>query len=166
MIVEVNSIPEGHSEINCNSDLEQFREELPYFENKVECRVEIDRVGTRMYFHIWYKGDFLLDCSRCLNRYPKKIYGDFRIILEENSQKSGRALDDDEIDYFYNERVQAVDISSELYDEILTAIPLMPICSSNCQGVSYKGSESESDGKQDLDSAIDPRWDALRKLKR
>jgi uncharacterized protein len=54
-----------------------------------------------------------------------------------------------------------VDISSAVYDEIMTALPLKPLCSEDCRGVEF-GGDGGGSGKGD---AVDPRWEALRRLK-
>ena len=167
LVIEAHLIPEGHSILNCLSSLESVRDGLPPFDNEVECRAEIDRSGGSLYVHVWYSGEFKLECSRCLNRFPSTISGDFRVIIEENSTKVGRILDDDSVDFYYNNRNDRVDISPMIYDEILVTIPLMPLCNPQCHGISVKDADIIIDfgQKQEEKKQIDPRWDALRKLK-
>ncbi len=168
MILETHLIPEGHSTQQSFSDLENMKDDLPSISKKVDCRLEIDRTGPTIFLHIWFSGEFNIQCARCLETFPLTIKGDFRAVLKEVPGKSGRSLDDDVVDFYFNDKDDSVDLSPLLYEEILTAIPLMPLCKSECKGIVIDKSnvsveyKSESKG---LKKEIDPRWEALRKLK-
>jgi uncharacterized protein len=169
MILETHLIPEGHSTKHFSSDLESVRDDLPPFSKKVDCLFEIDRSGATIFVHVWFTGEFNLDCARCLKKFPFAIKGDFRTVLKDESGKSGRSMDDDLVDFYFNDRNENVDLSPIIYEEILTTLPLMPLCSSDCKGIMVNDSnisiEYES-VKKELVKEIDPRWDALRKLKK
>ncbi|HEX2957532.1 MAG TPA: YceD family protein, partial [Chitinispirillaceae bacterium] len=159
-------IPEGHSTQQSFSDLENMKDDLPSFSKKVDCRLEIDRTGPTIFLHVWFKGEFNIQCARCLETFPFTIKGDFRAVLKEVAGKSGRSQDEDVADFFFNDRNDTVDLSPLLYEEILTAIPLKPLCNSECKGIVVDKSKVsfESESKERTHE-IDPRWEALRKLK-
>jgi uncharacterized protein len=169
MILETHLIPEGHSTQHGLSALENVKDDLPPFSKKVECSLEIDRTGTTIFLHVWYTGEFEIECARCLESFPFIVKGDFRAVLKEVPGKSGRSLDDDVADFYFNDREETVDLSPLLYEEILTALPLMPLCSIECKGIIVNDSNSSvvhGSEKKEQPEEIDPRWEALRKLKR
>jgi len=168
MILETHLIPEGHSTQHGLADLEKLKEDLPLISRKIECRLEIDRSGSTIFLHVWFTGEFKIECARCLELFPFSVEGDFRVVLKEVSGKSGRSLDDDVADFYFNDRDDKVDLSPLLYEEIQTAFPLMPLCSSECKGINVNDKDISIEyepGKKEQSKGVDPRWDALRKLK-
>jgi uncharacterized metal-binding protein YceD (DUF177 family) len=94
-----------------------------------------------------------------------------RVIIKEEEGKHGASLEDDGTDFFFDVNHEVVDISSAVYDEIMTALPLKPLCSQDCRGIEFSGggvsfeSVTSVDGG-DNEKPVDPRWEALKKLKK
>lgn len=168
MIIDTRSIKDGHSSLKQNSTLESVRADLPSFDT-VACKVDLDRTGPTIYVHVWFSGDFKLDCSRCLITFDKKINGEIRLILKEKGSETGQSIEQEDADFLFDSQSPEVDISSAIYDEIMTEIPIKPLCKEACKGVAlkdpnikidYDGSDTKVSEKP-----IDPRWDALKKLR-
>jgi uncharacterized protein len=160
MKIDLRTIPEGYSEITCDSDLESVKSDLPGFTEKIRCHAEVNRSGPQIFMHLWYSGVFDVECSRCLNVFKLPLSGDIRLILREQQGRFGASLDDDEVDFYFDNRNDLLDISSSIYDEIMTNMPLKPLCSEDCKGIQLET------GKETEQEAIDPRWEALRRLKK
>ena len=162
MILDIRAIPEGHSTFSRSAELESVKADLPSFSDKILCRFEIDRNGPDLFVHVWYEGVFDFECARCLKFFQLPLSGDFRIVIKEAADISGGETHDDSVDFYLETGKDHVDISPAIYDEIMTNIPLMPLCSEQCRGIeiSSASSQVESIDKKE----IDPRWEALRKL--
>jgi uncharacterized protein len=161
MILDTNSIKEGHSVIQQLSDLEIVKDDLPPLTEKVACNVIIDRSGATLYIQVEFNGGLELQCARCLSVYRQPISGDFRLILEEREGHHGPAGEDETANYYFDTSHSQVDISSFIYDEIMTSLPIKPLCDIECKGIVLNATE-----KIQSESESDPRWDALRKLKK
>lgn len=157
MIIDMRIIPDGHTTLTGTTDLESVKADLPEIIEKVSYIAEIDRTGSTAFVHVTFKGVFEIECARCLNNFSLSIGSDFRVIIKEKSAAS----DGDEADFYYDVKHDQVDISSAFFDEIMIAIPLMPLCAETCKGIEISGLNDISVVKD----SIDPRWDALKKLK-
>jgi uncharacterized protein len=109
-----------------------------------------------------------LECSRCLAGYPFETREDFTLLLTKRVAPSGdeTPLQSEELDeYFYDDPVISVAPISE--ERIQMAVPMKPLCREECRGlcpmcgedlnVTECGCAAES---------VDPRWEALRLLKK
>jgi len=157
MVIDVRLVPEGHSEVEQDSALSDFLGDLPPLTGAVKCRAEIDRMGGVIAAALHFGGAFELECARCLERYTHNIDGDLRVIIREEQGKFGPALDGNGADFYFDINHDLVDISSAIYDEIMTTLPLKPLCSEDCAGIGVADTGV-------LEKAVDPRWDGLRKL--
>jgi uncharacterized protein len=160
MIVDSNSIPEGHSIIQQQSDLETVKNDLPPLTEKVAGNLIIDRRGATLYIQVQFNGRFDLECARCLSVYHQPISGDFRLILEEREGHSGPAGENETANFYFDASHPQIDISPFIYEEIMTSLPIKPLCDLNCKGIVVNTTNTKHN-----ESWGDPRWDALRKLK-
>ena len=155
MIIDIRTIPAGHSVLSQTCGLSAFKDDLPALVREVACRAEIDRNGTTLYVHLLFEGAFELECSRCCSRYPWTAGGELRLVVRE---RQGAMPDDGVTDFFYDSQDYSVDLGPALYEEIMTSLPLKPLCTPECKGIEFRSEPVKSD-------AIDPRWEALKKLK-
>ncbi|MDR2579336.1 MAG: DUF177 domain-containing protein [Chitinispirillales bacterium] len=157
MVIDMRLIPEGHSSIERDSVLEAFAHDLPPFDRPVRCRAEIDRMGGTTVAMVRFDGVFNIQCVRCLEDYGEPLRGELRVIIKEEQGRHGPSLDDDSADFFYDVNHDLVDISPAIYDEIMTSLPIKPLCSEGCEGIKIESGVT--------DDAIDPRWEGLKQLK-
>jgi uncharacterized protein len=156
MIIDIRTIPAGHSVLSQKCGLDAFKVDLPALVHEVACQAEIDRNGSMLYVHLRFEGTFDLECSRCLTHFPWTVAGEIRTIVRE---RQGATADDDVADFFYDSQKLSVDMGPALYEEIMTSIPLKPLCTPECSGIAIRTTGPEKG------AAIDPRWEALKKLK-
>ncbi len=167
MVVDTALICEGHSTIRQFSDLETVKSDLPPFSDKVECRIEINRTGTTILMRIFFKGKFELECARCLEKYQHVISGDIRLILRSGEGGYGIVEEGENTQVYFDSKHSIIDLSPFIYDEIMTSLPLKPLCSDSCGGVFFNSrDEIVSDRKNKMEQEIDPRWESLRKLQK
>lgn len=162
MILDMQIAPEGHSTVTQTSDLGAFKDEIPPIAKPVTCIATIDRHGATSYIQVEFTAQVELSCSRCLSTYEQPIAGTFRLTIKEDSSKFGASKEDDLVEYYFNSRNSQVDITPTLYDEIVLELPLKPLCAESCSGIDIA---KRVDGKE-ATGQIDPRWEALRTLKK
>lgn len=168
MFIDVRAIPEGVSTINQESSLESVKDDLPKLSGKMKCYGDANRIGETIYVHLKFKGAVVLQCSRCLDDYDSPVEGECTIIIKEVAGKHGRVEDDDQVSFYSDlNRNDQLDISSAIYDEIMVNMPLKPLCSLDCKGIEINNDDLSIDmsGKKKIEKEIDPRWEALKKLK-
>lgn len=157
MILDSDKIPDGHSVASQAIDLAAFKEDLPPFSGLISCEASIDRSGGTVYIQLRFGGIFKLECSRCLESFDFPIEAEVRLSAKEQPGKAGPALDDESADFFFNTREPEIDLSPAIYEEIMTALPMKPLCRENCPGIETGGGDT---GEQHYN----PRWEALKKL--
>ncbi len=168
MILSIREIPEGHSKIAQECTLESIKNDLPPMLGKGICQGEINRIGDDIFANLEFEGTFMLQCARCLEDFNSKIKANVRIVIKETTGKHGKAEAQEQIDFFYDSSYDTLDVSSAFYDEIMVEIPIMPLCSEDCKGVEVNDKDINVDSfkKKKNEGEIDPRWEALRKLKK
>ena len=164
MILDVRTIPEGHSVVSQTTDLSEIKSDLPALLKPIECRAEVERKGAELYIHLTFSALLELECARCLGPVPTFVEGEMRLVAKEQHGKHGVALDDESVDFYFDSVHLFVDLSPALYEEITIALPLKPLCKESCEGILIDG---KSVVEQDIPDKkeIDPRWEALKKFK-
>jgi uncharacterized protein len=163
MVIDVRLVPNGHSEIERDSDLSAFSGDLPPFVEPVRCLASIDRMEGVIAVALRFRGAFEMECARCLERYPHRVEGGLRVIIREEQGKFGPSSGDDGTDFYFDANHDLVDIGSAIYDEIMVALPLKPLCSEDCAGIAVEAADAVG-GIGESENMIDPRWEGLKKL--
>jgi uncharacterized protein len=164
MVLDIRTIPAGRSAVSQTTGLDAFKEDLPAFSEKIACEADIDRSGQLLYVNLRFKGKFVLECSRCCEKFPYPISSSLRLVVQERPGRSGPSLEDESVDFYYDSRNPEVDLGPAIYEEIMTAVPIKPLCSEDCKGIVVHDEQVRViDDKES--SGIDPRWEALKKIR-
>ncbi len=164
MLINIRELPKGHTVVEQDVSMTEEQVGDVGFCGNVFCHAEIDRVQFQIYAHVSYTCKVNQECSRCLTAFEYPMKGTFDIILQDRSAL-GKIEDDDadSFDYYFSERDAEIDIRQSLYEEVMVNLPIKPLCKTDCQGVTdYK----EKDSDKGSEEVIDPRWEALKKIKR
>jgi uncharacterized metal-binding protein YceD (DUF177 family) len=161
MVLDIQTIPEGRSVVSQTITLDSYATDLPPFSEKISCEAAIDRSGQTLYVRLHFKGTFMLECSRCLAPFAHPIAGTLQLVVKEEPGRYGPSQDDESIDFYYDSRHFDVDLGGAIYEEIMTSIPLKPLCAEDCRGIELQRG-SHASGKDEPDA----RWEALKKIKR
>jgi uncharacterized protein len=75
--------------------------------------------------------------------------------------------ENEKIDIIYlHPETDKIDLSEDVRDYALLALPMKKLCSENCKGLCPKCGKNLNDGPCECrDEKIDPRWEPLQKLK-
>jgi uncharacterized protein len=168
MVINLKRIPEGRSALSQFVKIEGEQEAWLTCTDDLNCRAEIDRIQSQITVHIFYQGAVLLDCSRCLTKFNNPVSGEFYVLLKKRSAEKKRpGPGEEDSDFYFDDNTDDIDMRSAIYDDIMTTLPLKPICSEGCEGIlvplkELKSTVHDPGGEEH----IDPRWDALKKLKK
>jgi uncharacterized protein len=109
-----------------------------------------------------------LECSRCLASYPFQTWEDFSLVLTRRVPSAGGevSLESDELyTYFYDDPVLPVAPIAE--ERIQMSVPMKPLCREDCRGLCPRCGEDLNLSECDCTlESVDPRWEALRLLKK
>jgi uncharacterized protein len=165
MILPVKRIPDGHSVLS--QKVEFNAEQAQWLAARdLACRAEIDRIRSQLHVHAFYSGSVLMECARCLKPVDYPVQGDFRIVCVHRSEAGeNREFGEHEIDFMYDDATDEIDLTPLIYEEIMTSLPMKPLCSEDCPGIGGEKKRAEIPSTQDNAKPMDPRWEGLKKLK-
>ena len=158
MHIDITSVPEGRSSVR--KTVTDFEDGVgwPRFVDGLDCRYDIDRLPHELTIAVAFSGRVVLQCARCLRDFETPVKGSCCVLARaaEDDEPAG-FTDDDTLEYVYDSESQTVDMGQVVFDEVMTALPMKPLCRADCQGIEVERAGGSDEG--------DPRWDALRKLK-
>jgi uncharacterized protein len=166
MILPVKRIPDGHSVLSQNVEISG--EQAQWLHAKtLACRAEIDRIRSQIHVHLFYAGSVEVECARCLAPVDFPVTGDFRIVCVHASDAGkNNGLPGEETDFIFDDATDEIDLVPLIYEEIMVSLPMKPLCSEQCPGIPVQKKEAGELRSAEKDGPVDPRWEALKKLKK
>jgi uncharacterized protein len=131
----------------------------------LKCRVELDKQETMLILNFRIDGTIDATCDRCLAQYPQHL--DIR--ERQIAKFSDEPLDEDDEIIILTKNDHEIDISGLLYEYINVALPLITVCIDEgmtpyCDKEMLKSLSKLSVNNEQAEE-IDPRWEALKKIK-
>lgn len=129
---------------------------------------EVSRIEKGFSFDARMDYSGSLECSRCLAPYPFENSEDFSLVLRKRpAPVSGEiALQSEDLDeFFYDDELLSVAPIAE--ERIQIAVPMKPLCREDCRGLCPRcGQDLNVTACGCVVEIEDPRWEALRVLKK
>ena len=129
---------------------------------------EVSRIEKGFSFDARMDYSGKLECSRCLAPYPFDNSEDFSLVLRKRPALGSDeiALRSEELDeFFYDDPVISVEPIAE--ERIQMAVPMKPLCREDCRGLCPEcGQDRNLTACGCVVETGDPRWEALRVLKK
>jgi uncharacterized protein len=109
-----------------------------------------------------------LDCSRCLDPFTVPIDAKFDVLFlpaTENTGSDEREVGEEDLGVsFYKE--DTIDLGEVMREQFYLALPMKPLCREDCGGLCPVCGKNRNRESCDCQTEwVDPRFDALRKLK-
>lgn len=143
----------------------------PVSELRVEGRAELfDQNGSRtIRVRGKIEGRIGGECGRCLTSFELQADQPFELYfypIEMIAEGEETAVSGDDLDYgFYEDG--GVLLSEVVAEQLQLWLPMRPLCREDCRGICAQCGINRNEGECSCsDRKIDPRWEALEKLKR
>jgi uncharacterized protein len=131
--------------------------------------VRASKSGSDVVVHGTLDCELRVPCARCLEPFPLPLHAELSVLYVPKSKLVSEARDAGERDLaavseeadtlpFDGETVALDDL---VRDELVLEVPMIPLCSEGCPGISPRPSENATEG-----STIDPRLAPLLELKK
>jgi len=170
--VEFKGLKEGQHEFDFEPDNTFFAhfEKSPVNVGSVAVKVILEKRGTFLKLRFKLKGWVELTCDRCLGDYRQKIKNKAEVLV-----KFSELEQEDQADVMWIlPEEHRLNLAQLIYEYIVLSIPLKHIHPVNKKGESECDKEMleklndytiqhRGNGKEE--EKIDPRWDALKKLR-
>jgi len=132
------------------------------FLTPIEVELSVENTGTLFVGRGRLSTIINLPCSRCLKEYAYLITTDFDMVMAEDLQDS-RLSPDEGLILFQGDQV---DLKAEINQAVYLAIPISPVCMSDCRGLCPQcGNDRNVQTCNCEDSNLDPRWEKLKNLR-
>lgn len=162
MKIKISHLKDGFHTIEIHEKPESF--DLKGSENyktEIDVVLEIDKQRDTLYIkeRVTAMGDFV--CDRCAESFQRQV-----VTREQVVYTSDRELVrfDEELRYLAPDQ-QEIDITDDIRDALLLAIPIKVLCSEACKGICPRcGRNLNVETCHCRQERIDPRWEALRRL--
>lgn len=134
----------------------------------VEVRGSVRRSGAEVVVSGRLSSHVSVECDRCLKRIDLPISNDFKVgyVTEQVYESSHAAeLTADELDVSVFDG-QSIDIDELVKEQILLAVPDRALCRDDCKGICSNCGADLNEGSCSCEQVeIDPRWEALKRIK-
>jgi uncharacterized protein len=138
-------------ELRLPSELGEIRE-------KTFVDVEISKVKGGYSVSLSIEGGVFLECSRCLTLYRKELTQALEKKVQMPPQDREIFLSNKDLNVSFMEAPDLLNLTDMVREEIILNIPMKPLCSPNCMGISHI-TLMEEEG-----SHSDPRFAILKSL--
>lgn len=166
--IQVGSMKYGAHTDQLSIDQEFFDhfEDGEVSDGLIAVHLDMFRYDTHLDVKFKLDGSVKLNCDRCLEPYDFPIESEHRIIYSFDKEMNFKGYEVMYADPYANH----ISLVQELYDFVSIAIPLRKVPDESIHTcdpavVSYILSEDDAPVEQEEEREIDPRWEALKKLK-
>lgn len=171
MIIDISKLSIGLHELDFEETVEELKiENNNLFPNPILSHVDVDKSETHIYIKATVQSKVHFSCDRCLKEFEQDLNGDLKLYFEVVSQGVlGHLVDedgnqDDSVRIFRPDK-KVIDLTPDIRDTLLLAIPMKTICAEDCRGICPGcGNDLNSSSCSCKNEEIDPRWEGLKKL--
>lgn len=141
---------------------------------KAEILVDIDFNKKYSHFELSFdiQGYMFTTCDRCLAQYPQELLDEFKIFVKLTDEIDQESDDPNVI--FLNRQETHFDVKQLIYEFIQLSLPLQKVCGEkpgkteycNKDVLKHINKHEASSFKEEDNNDIDPRWAALKNIKK
>ncbi|MFQ5633096.1 MAG: DUF177 domain-containing protein [bacterium] len=162
MKVRISHLKEGLHTIELSGTPEKFDlTGVEFFKNSIFVLLEIDKQRDTLCIRQNIKTIGEFECDRCAEPFSGEIVSEDRVVYTNDREMIKY---DDTLRYIAPDQ-REIDISEDVRDAALLAIPAKKLCEKNCKGICLKCGKNLNKNQCNCTQTIsDPRWEALKKL--
>jgi len=128
--------------------------------------VNVRPAGERWYLQGQVEGSFPFRCDRCRSPFDGKLTGEFTMIVLAKLQGDLDPEDSEEV-LVLASGSQEVDLSEKVREALILDLPIRLLCDEGCKGLCPQcGANRNLEECRCEPAEADPRWSALRNLKK
>ncbi|HKI79320.1 MAG TPA: DUF177 domain-containing protein [Ignavibacteriaceae bacterium] len=162
MIIKIANLSEGNHEIRFDESIENLGVEEPFHGN---CKVDVEL--SKANNQIILKADLSLnanfECDRCGIEFGSPVNSKYQMVYLFGNRPDG--AEDANLTYLFPD-ADKIDISNDVRDYALLAIPMKKLCKEDCKGLCPKCGKNLNEGNCNCSNdETDPRWKPLMELK-
>lgn len=138
-------------------------ENQPNLSEDVQIRVDLEKRSPHYVLknRVQVSGRFA--CARCADEFDRTLSDEWRAVFTSDKEMAGMNEADDM--HYLAPEAKEIDLTDEIRDAIVLAVPMKMLCSENCRGLCAGcGANLNTEPCRCAAPPADPRWEALRRL--
>ncbi len=162
MKIKISNLSDGTHEFRFVEPVNSLGLETP-FEGNIEVDVEISKAHNQLILDASILVNTVLECDRCTSTFSRPLRTEYEMVYMLGVEPV--ETESDNIAYLSAEAA-SIDISSDVRDFTILAVPMKKLCSEECKGLCSRCGKNLNEGKCSCgNSETDVRWLPLMELK-
>ena len=162
--IKVSNLSNGFYEYDFEGKISEIEVSDPFIGN-YKTKVGLSKFDSQIILDAKTDIGANLICDRCTMEFHSVITSNYRMIYLFTQKVEYSESDKMDVVYLHPE-TDKIDLTKDVRDYVLLAVPMKKLCSENCKGLCPKCGLNLNDGTcQCKEENIDPRWEPLLKLK-
>jgi uncharacterized protein len=164
MKIKISNLANGTYDYLFEGKVEDIKITEPYFGN-YRTEAVLTKFDKQMILDAETSIKANLVCDRCAIDFETTISSSYRMVYLLENEIPDSEKEKVEINYIHPD-TEKIDISEDVKDYALLAVPMKKLCGEDCKGLCYKCGKNLNEGECNcIREEIDPRWEPLLKLK-
>ncbi|MBT8378265.1 MAG: DUF177 domain-containing protein [Ignavibacteria bacterium] len=164
MKIKISNLANGTYDYLFEGNIDEIKITEPYC-GKYKTEVVLTKFDNQMILDAETSIEANLVCDRCAIAFKKEISSRYRMVYLFESEIPDSEKDKTEVNYLHPDS-EKIDISEDVKDYALLAVPMKKLCREDCKGLCYHCGKNLNEGECNyVVEKIDPRWEPLLKLK-
>lgn len=144
-------------------------EEIAFEKADIDVEIEFNKKSSHFELKFNIQGYLFTTCDRCLAQYPQELLDEFKVFIKLSDREDEESEDPNVI--FIDRQETHLDLKQLIYEFIQLSIPLQRICNPEpgktkyCDTTVLEYIKKENQSSKE-DNDIDPRWAALKNIKK
>ena len=136
---------------------------------KVTADLNIQKSGQEFYCQGTVSGLVKLECARCLTEFSEERTGDTDFIIAPQppaDEREADVIDDEDYVFLIGDDLRA-DVTGQVRQSLILALPMKPLCRADCLGLCASCGANRNETPCDCEEKkYDSRWEGLSGLAR
>jgi uncharacterized protein len=162
MIIKISNLSEGFHNFDFDNDIHDIGLADPFFGN-FNAKIKLGKSHNQIILNVHLVLNANFDCDRCGINYNKILETDFQLVYL--FEKAAAGADSLNIIYLHPD-ADKINISSDLRDYAMLAIPMKNLCIEDCQGLCYKCGKNLNEGSCNCEKTESYSRKSLLELKK
>lgn len=163
MKIKISSLKEGRHFYNFDVPIEELDLTSSGFFGNVMVNVQLEKTKRHILLIATITVNKHCECDRCLREYDRQFLNEYHMFYIDDVQNKD-FYDEDVVTVIRND-LEYIDISKDVREYALLAIPMKNLCKEDCKGLcSHCGKDLNEGECGCTNEKIDPRWIALKNL--
>jgi uncharacterized protein len=161
MKIQVGGLSEGIHEFQFSAEGSVLDLE---FASLVSVHVSLEKAGSQIFLTGTVQTEGTFTCDRCLASFTRPLSSTYRMYYLFDSAEAGR-FDPAEVQVI-STSLSIIDITDDVRQTLLLAVPLKLVCSETCKGLCPTcGTNWNLEVCDCHEEVADPRWEELKKFR-